>query len=135
MYTYILDANVLSALRRPDREPRVADWVGKRLDQQLYCSVITIGEIERGIMLQERRNPEFAKELAKWLDGISTQFAERLLPFGEEESRVWGQLSARIGHSGADLQITATALIRSAIVVTRNVADFEPTGVEIENPF
>ena len=125
---------MLSALRRPDREPRVADWVGKRLDQQLYCSVITIGEIERGIMLQERRNPEIARELAKWLDGISTQFAERLLPFGEEY-RVWGQLSARIGHSGADLQIAATALIRSAIVVTRNVADFEPTGVEIENPF
>ena len=62
-------------------------------------------------------------------------FADRLLPFGPEEARIWGRLSAKLGHDGADLQIAATALTQGAVVVTGNVSDFEPAGVEIENPF
>ncbi len=64
-----------------------------------------------------------------------TLFSDRLLPFGAAEAQIWGRLSARIGHSGADLLIAATALSHDATVVTRNVADFAPTGCRIENPF
>lgn len=132
---YLIDTNVLSALRRPDRAPSIADWLRTKPEDQLFISVVTLGEIERGIALQEDRNPGFATDLRRWMDRTSLLFADRLLPFGTEEARIWGRLSARIGHNGADLQIAATALAHGAIVVTGNVSDFEPTGVEIENPF
>jgi toxin FitB len=132
---YLLDTNILSALRRPDRAPQITTWLQTKPEDQLFISVVTLGEIERGIVLQENRNPDFASDLRRWIDRTSLLFADRLLPFGPEEARIWGRLSARIGHNGADLQIAATALTQGAIVVTGNVSDFEPTGVEIENPF
>jgi len=132
---YVLDTNVLSALRRPDRAPRVASWLQEQSESQLFLSVITLGEIEHGIAQQEQRNPEFASDLRAWIDRTVLLFGDRLLPFGTEEARIWGRLSAQIGHSGADLLIAATALSRGAIVVTGNVADFEPTGVDIMDPF
>ncbi|MDR9429050.1 type II toxin-antitoxin system VapC family toxin [Salibaculum sp.] len=132
---YVLDTNVLSALRRPDRAPKVANWLREQPERQLFLSVITLGEIERGIAQQEQRNPEFAADLRAWIDRTLLLFGDRLLPFGPEEARLWGRLSARLGHSGADLLIAATALSHGAIVVTGNVTDFEPTGVEIVDPF
>jgi toxin FitB len=132
---YLIDTNVLSALRRPDRAPSIADWLRATPEDQLFISVVTLGEIERGIVLQEARNPSFATDLRRWIDRTSLLFADRLLPFGAEEARIWGRLSASIGHNGADLQIAATALAHGAAVVTRNADDFEPTGVKIENPF
>ena len=59
---YLIDTNVLSALRRPDRAPQVADWLRSKPEDQLFISVVTIGEIERGIALQDGRNPEFAQD-------------------------------------------------------------------------
>ncbi len=132
---YLLDTNVLSALRRPDRSPKVAEWLWSKPENRLFLSVITVGEIERGITRQERRDPAFARALRAWIDRTTLLFKDRLLPFGAEEARIWGRLSARLGHNGADLLIAATALARGAIVVTGNVSDFEPTGVETENPF
>lgn len=70
-----------------------------------------------------------------WLNRTVTLFSDRLLPFGSDEVRVWGRLSARIGHSGADLLIAATALVHDAIVVTGNVSGVQPTGCRIEDPF
>lgn len=132
---YLIDTNVLSALLRPDRAPRVVAWLRSKPEDQLALSVITLGEIERGIAQQEERNPPFARDLRHWIDRTTLLFADRLLPFGAEEAQIWGRLSARLGHGGADLQIAATALARNAVVVTGTVSDFEPTGVEIENPF
>jgi predicted nucleic acid-binding protein len=132
---YLIDTNVLSALRRPDRAPQVANWLRSKPEDQLFLSVITLGEIDRGIAQQEDRNPPFARDLRAWLDRTTLLFMDRLLPVGPEEARIWGRLSARLGHNGADLLIAATALAQGAIVVTGNVSDFEPTGVEIENPF
>lgn len=132
---YLLDTNVLSALRRPDRAPRVRNWLQQQSESQLFLSVVTLGEIERGIARQEQRNPEFASDPRAWIDRTMLLFGDRLLPFGSEEARLWGRLSARLGHRGADLLIAATALSQGAIVVTGNVSDFEPTGVEIVDPF
>ncbi|MFC7704808.1 type II toxin-antitoxin system VapC family toxin [Plastorhodobacter daqingensis] len=131
----LLDTNVLSALRRPDRAPAVAAWIGAQDENRLFLSVITLGEIERGITRESRNNPGFAADLRDWIDRTVLLFSDRLLPFGAEEARIWGQLTARIGHGGADLLIAATALRHGAVVVTRNTADFAPTGVTLENPF
>lgn len=132
---YVLDTNVISAVRRPDRAPQVAAWLNGKSEQDLFLSVITIGEIERGIRQQEGRDPVFARDLRSWLDRTILLFSDRLLPFDAEGARIWGRLSAEIGHTGADLMIAATALRHTATVVTGNVSDFAPTGVRIENPF
>jgi hypothetical protein len=132
---YLLDTNVISAVRRPDRAPQVAAWLLAKPEAELFLSVITLGEIERGIRAQERQNPDFAADLQTWVDRTVRLFSDRLLTFGAEEARIWGRLSQDIGHGGADLMIAATALAHGATVVTGNVDDFQPTGVVIENPF
>jgi predicted nucleic acid-binding protein len=132
---FLLDTNVLSALRRPARAPQVAAWLRRQDEAALFLSVITLGEIERGIAMQERANPAFAADLRLWMDRTVQVFSDRLLPFGPEEARVWGRLSHQVGHPGADLMIAATALVHGAVVVTGNTDDFRPTGVRLENPF
>ena len=132
---YILDTNVISAVRRPDRAPKVAAWLQGRAEQDLFLSVVTLGEIERGIRQQETRDPDFARDLRAWLDRTVLLFSDRLLPFEAEDARIWGRLSAEIGHSGADLMIAASALRHAATVVTGNTRDFAPTGIALEDPF
>ena len=132
---YILDTNVISAVRRPERAPKVAAWLANKRESDLFLSVNTLGEIERGIHLQGKPNPEFAEDLRVWLNRTVSLFADRLLPVTAQDARIWGELSARIGHTGADLMIAAQALARDAAVVTGNATDFIPTGVRIEDPF
>lgn len=130
----ILDTNVISQARRADRAPQIAAWLAAQDEASLYLSVITLGEIERGIVLQERRNPGFAADLRVWLERTVRVFSDRLIEVSAEDALRWGQLSARIGHAGADLMIAAQALTRDAVVVTRNLADFEPAGVRLVDP-
>lgn len=132
---YILDTNVISAVRRPDRAPQVAAWLKSQPEDRLFLSVITLGEIERGIQRERRRDMAFAEDLQAWLDRTVTLFSDRILPFGAVDAVIWGRLSAEIGHNGADLMIAATGLAHDATVVTGNVDDFRPTGVAVENPF
>ena len=132
---YILDTNVISAVHRKDRAPKVAAWLQGKAEQDLFLSVITLGEIERGIRQQETRDPDFARDLRAWLDRTVLLFSDRLLPFEAEDARIWGRLSAEIGHNGADLMIAASALRHAATVVTGNTRDFAPTGVALEDPF
>ena len=132
---YILDTNVISSVRRPDRAPEVAAWLQGKAEQELFLSVITLGEIECGIRQQEAHDPMFAIDLRMWLDRTVLLFSDRLLAFEAEDARIWGRLSAEIGHNGADLMIAASALRHGAIVVTENICDFAPTGAALENPF
>ena len=132
---YLLDTNVLSALRRRDRNPDAVRWVENQRAADLYLSVITIGEIERGISRELGRNPSFAGELAIWLDRVLRWYRDRILNLDMATARRWGPLSATLGHDSADLLIAATALENGLTVVTRNVRDFEPTGVSVLDPF
>ncbi|MGY9046512.1 pilus assembly protein CpaF [Puniceibacterium antarcticum] len=132
---YILDTNVISSVRRPDRAPQVAAWLRGKAEQDLFLSVITLGEIERGILQQEHRDAAFANDLRSWLDRTVLLFSDRLLAFEAEDARIWGRLSAEIGHNAADLMIAASALRHGAVVVTGNISDFAPTGAALENPF
>ena len=130
----LLDTNVVSAVRRPDRHPEVARWLAAQQSEALFLSVVTIGEIRRGITRQERRDPPFAHELTVWLTQLLTQFGDRVLSFDLPEAQRWGRLSAELGHDTPDLMIAATALEHGLTVVTRNVKHFEATGVETFNP-
>ena len=118
-----------------DRHPEVAQWLEAQRTVDLHLSVVTVGEVERGITQQRLRNPTFAEDLARWLDRVLGWYGDRILPVTLPVARRWGQLSATLGHGGADLLIAATALEHGLAVVTRNVAHFEPTGVQVLNPF
>ena len=132
---FLLDSDVLSALRRRERHPGAVRWVETQRTADLYISVVTVGEIERGITQQQPRDPSFAGELALWLDRVLAWYSDRILIVDAATARRWGQLSATLGHDGADLLIAATALEHGLTVVTRNVRHFEPTGVPTLNPF
>jgi predicted nucleic acid-binding protein len=132
---FLLDTDVLSALTKRRRELNVETWLAARRDEELYVSVVSIGEIERGIALRRGQEPEFAVRLDTWLARLLAIHGERVLPFDLAAARRWGALSAATGHGGADLQIAATALTRGLMVATRNGAHFAPTGVAVVNPF
>ena len=131
---YLLDTDVISALRRPERNPAVSAWVHNQTPESLYTSVITVGEILYGIARQRRRQPEFAAQLERWLESVMALFKERVLVFDETAARRWGILHAEMGFTNSDLQIAAIAWSHGLTVVTRNIRHFEPTGVPTLNP-
>ncbi len=131
---YLIDTDVLSALRRKDRFPRVVKWLAIQRTADLYISVVTIGEIEKGIALQRQSDPEFALRLAKWLDSLIELYGDHILGVDMAVARRWGELSARIGNQSADLLLAATALEHGLAVVTRNTRHFKSTGVELIDP-
>ena len=131
---FLLDTDVLSTLRRRERNPEAVRWLESQRTVDLYLSVVTVGEIEQGIVQQQRHHPSFAQELALWLDRVLAWYSDRILLVDVATARRWGQLSATLGHDGADLIIAATALEHGLTVVTRNVRHFEPTGVPTVNP-
>ena len=128
---FLIDTDVLSALRRRERHPAIVRWVEGQRTTDLHISVMTVGEIERGITQQQRHNPAFARDLAVWLDRVLAWYGDRILPVDAATARRWGQLSAALGNDSADLLIAATALEHGLTVVTRNVRHFEPTGVPV----
>ena len=132
---FLLDTVVLSELRRRERDPGVVHWIAGQRPSDLFLSLVTIWEIERGILLQQPRNAGFAASLTVWLDKLLHLYAERILDIDTSVARRWGRLSAAIGHDGADLLIAATAEEHGLTVVTRNVRHFEPTGVAVLNPW
>ena len=128
---YLIDTDVLSALRRRRRNPGVVRWIESQRMADLYISVVTVGEIERSIVQQQRHNPDFGRDLSGWLDRILDWYGDRILPVDVATARRWGQLSAALGNGNTDLLIAATALEHGLTVSTRNVRHFEPTGVAV----
>ena len=134
---FLLDTVVLSELRKPpqQRNRNLVHWIGEVPSQDLFVSVLTIGEIERGIERQRHLNAPFSENIAFWLDMILRAYEGRILAVDVAVARRWGRLSHRIGNKGLELAIAATALEHGLTVATRNVSDFEPTGVATLNPF
>jgi predicted nucleic acid-binding protein len=134
---FLLDTVVLSELRKPphQRNRNLVAWIGATPSQDLFLSVLTIGEIERGIERQRAANPEFASQLAAWQERILALYTGRIIPVSVAIARRWGRLSQQIGNKGLDLAFAATALEHGLTVATRNVSDFVPTGVDVFNPF
>jgi len=132
---FILDTNVVSSLRRPERAPQVDMWAMQHERFGLKISVMTLGEIQTGIAAQEKRDPAFAADLQRWFETVERQYVEDILPVTEEDAKVWGRVCWTVGNRSLDLLIAAQALVRDWTVATRNVAHFEPTGARVINPF
>jgi predicted nucleic acid-binding protein len=132
---FLIDTVTLSELRRRQRDPMVVAWFERQRTTDLFLSVVSVGEIERGIERQRAIDPRFSEALAAWLDRVLALYGERIVAFDLRIARRWGILSAALGNDSADLMIAATALEQGFTVVTHNVSGFEPTGVAILNPF
>lgn len=132
---YLLDTVVISELRKRKPDPAVVQWLSHRVETELFLSVLTIGEIQRGIKIKLQNDPAFADALTGWLDALLRNYGNRILPVTTDVARLWGDLSWRAKHDGADVLIAATALTRGLVVVTRNVRHFDPLGVKVINPF
>jgi predicted nucleic acid-binding protein len=132
---HLLDTMVLSALRKRERDPRLVAWLHSVPESGLRLSVVTIGEVERGIAAVAGRDPAFAGRLEVWLETVLRAWSERILPVDLDTARRWGRLAAGQGHAGADLLIAATALEHGLAVVTQNVRHFVGTGVKVIDPF
>ena len=131
----LLDTVVLSELRKSRPSPKVLTWLQNQQPDQLFISVVSLGEIERGIVMARKTDATFAQSLSVWLEDLVLLHSDRILPVTTPIARYWGRLSAELGHDGADLLIAATALEHGLAVATRNVRHFKPSGVDVVNPF
>ena len=134
----LLDTCVISELRRSNGDRRVRESVEGFSSEDLFLSVLSIGEIARGIgLLAEGRKKQ---GLGNWMKTVMQLYGDRVLPVDLETSRLWGELTAAAGRLGkgipvADGLIAATARRHGLQVMTRNTADFEWTGVVVINPW
>jgi predicted nucleic acid-binding protein len=132
---YILDTCIVSELRKPAINPGVSAWISSIDANEAFLSVLTIGEIRSGIELHRLKNPTGAGNLERWLLGLETHYAERTLPITAKVADRWGRLSPSQPLPAVDGMIAATGLEHQLVVVTRNVTDFQRSGVNTLNPF
>lgn len=134
--SYLIDTNVISELRKGARcDPNVRDWYEAVADADIYLSVLTTGEIRRGIEGIRRRDPESARVLEEWLERLIGDHAARLLPVTAEIAGEWGRLSVPDPVAVIDGLLAATARVHGLTLATRNVRDINSTGVACVNPF
>lgn len=133
---YLLDTNVISELRKRRGNSGVKQWVAKQSVADLAISVVTIIEIETGILRKGRTDPEQAQIVTRWFEqSVLTGFADRILPLDLAAARRVALLQVPDQAPQHDALIAGTALARALTVVTRNTRDFECAGVEYLNPW
>lgn len=131
---YLLDTNVISELRKPRPDGAVVAWVESVDDAHLHLSAMTIAEIQAGIEITRDQDEAKAAELEAWLDQVAATY--NVLPMDATTFRAWAKLMHRRSETFyEDAMIAATARVHHLTVVTRNVGDFRPFGVEVLNPF
>ena len=136
---YLIDTNIISELRKGDSTNRgVIEFFYnvKANKENCYLSVITIGELRRGIeMIRHRGDIKQADTLQAWYSMITNEYSRNILPIDQDVAALWADLRVPHYENILDKFIAATALLHSLQVVTRNVKDFERTGVPVINPF
>jgi toxin FitB len=134
--SYLLDTKVISELRKGERaQPAVAAWFADIADEEIFLSVLTIGEIRRGIESVRRRDPDAAASLDSWLSRLSEAYGDRILPIDRVIAEEWGRMSVPDPLPVIDGMLAATARVLELTLATRNVADVADTGVDLLNPF
>lgn len=133
--SYLLDTNVLSEVRRPRGDEGVKRWVSSTPADEMYLSVLVVGEIRRGIERLKQRDPEQAGVYEAWLDTVLHDYAGRILPVDAEAADEWGRMSVPDPIPIVDGLMAATAKVRGMTFVTRNTADVERTDVSLLDPF
>lgn len=135
---YLMDTCVLSEFKKKQPEQKVIDWLDAQIEETLFLSVVTIGEIQKGISRLPASNRK--TELEIWLEELIYRYDERVLPLDTEVVQRWEQLTGLLETQGhtlplLDSLIAATSLIHNLILVTRNEPDFVATNVALLNPW
>lgn len=136
---YLLDTNVLSEVRKPQPDRQVLEWLDQVDEDRTYLSVITLGEIARGVALLDDGRRKAA--LAEWLaEDLPSRFSGRVIPVDLKISLTWGRLMAEAKVRGISLPtmdgwIAATATVHDLTLVTRNTKDFRGTGLQLLDPW
>lgn len=136
---FLIDTCCISELVKKDPNPNVVKWFSENDELSMYLSVITFGELRKGV--QKLPNSKKRAALNSWInDDLQFRFKNRILNIGLEEVNKWGEILAEAEKTGEpipaiDALIAASALVHDLHVVTRNVSDMEASGVEIINPW
>lgn len=132
---WLLDTNVVSELRKGDRaNPGVRAWFAEVDDEDLFTSVLVLGEIRRGIESIRRRDAAAAQAIEQWLIRMATGFGDRVLPIDARVADRWGALIVPDPIPTVDGLLAATALVHDLTLVTRNAKDVAGTGVQVLDP-
>jgi toxin FitB len=132
---FLLDTVTFCEPTKRRRNEAVMRWLATMEERTFYLSVVTVGEVERGIAAAAPQHPLAARRLRRWLEESVAGYGDRVLPLDLEAARVWGRGLHRRCETSPDLLIAATALRHGLTVATRNVRDFAPTGVPVVNPW
>lgn len=134
--TYLLDTNVISELRKGRRaDANVTAWFAGAAAEEIFLSVLTIGEIRRGIESVRRRDPDSAAALDRWLNLLSEAHGDRVVPIDRAITEEWGRMNVPDPLPVVDGLLAATARVLGLTLVTRNVADIAGAEVELLDPF
>lgn len=135
MTGYLLDTNVISETRKTHADRGVIAFLSAADAPGLFLSVLTLGELRKGVEAKRRTDPAMAGRLGIWVDGIETTFADRVLSIDAAVAKRWGELSAARTLPVIDTLIAATAIEHGLTLVTRNTRDVESTGVPLVDPW
>jgi predicted nucleic acid-binding protein len=134
--SYLVDTNVISELRKGIRaDPAVRSWFVAVADEEIFLSVLTIGEIRQGVERIRRRDPDAATALDSWLGRVVEAHRDRLVPVDRLVAEEWGRMNVPDPLPVVDGLLAATAKVVGLTVATHNVGDFERAGVDFVDPF
>ncbi len=132
---YLLDTNVISETRKSRADNGVIAFLSAADSAGLFLSVLTLGELRKGVEAKRRTDSLAADQLGAWVDGLERIFADRVLSVDAATARRWGELSAGKSLPVIDTLIAATAISRGLTLVTRNTRDVQSTGVPLVDPW
>ena len=137
---YLLDTCVLSEYVKKSPSSQVLDWLDEQQERDLFISIISIGELKKGLFKIKLSQPQKFQRLWQWLEKLEIRFQGRIIPINESVINQWSKLCGESEAKGKKLAvldslITATALVNNLVVITRNVDDFAMTSVKIFNPW
>lgn len=132
----LIDTNVVSELRKGDRAERsVRAWFDRERATEMWLSVLTVGELRRGVALIERRDPDAGASIDAWLDSLVADYEDRILPITERIAERWALITVPDPLPVLDALLAATAIEHDLVLATRNTEDVERSGVRLVNPF
>ena len=132
---YLLDTNVVSETRKKKADAGVIAFLESTESSSFYISVLALGELRKGVAKKTLEDPDVAKRLAAWVDGLEFSFADRILAIDAATARLWGDWSGERPRPVVDTLLAATAVRHKLTLVTRNLRDVQGIGVKLLNPW
>lgn len=132
---YLLDTNVLSETRKLRSDERVLSFIAGASPNALYLSVLSLGELRKGVALKRKSDLTGAMAIGAWVDGLEQNFSNHLIPVDAAIAALWGEWSAQRSRPVVDTLLAATAAVHDMVLVTRNEADVEGLPIRVFNPW